>query len=88
MKTPDEGWQKGRTVVRVGDWNEYEILAQGNRVRLTLNGFVTIDTTDDKVPSGLIGLQLHAGDPMRVDYRNIKLKPLESPATEASPSRQ
>ena len=78
MKTPDEGWQKGQKLVRRGDWNEYEILAQGNRIQLKLNGVVTIDTTDDKASTGVIALQLHAGDPMRVEVRNVKLKPLSA----------
>jgi hypothetical protein len=76
MKTPDEGWQKGKTVVRTGDWNRYEILAQGNHFRLSLNGLVTIDTTDDKAASGLIALQLHSGAPMQVEYRKLTLKAL------------
>ncbi len=76
MKTPDEGWQKAQKVVRHGDWNQYEILAQGNHIRLKLNGMVTIDTTDDKASSGIIAIQLHAGEPMKLECRAIKLKPL------------
>ena len=76
MKTPDEGWRVAQKLVRVRDWNQYEILAQGNRIQLQLNGVVTIDTTDDKASSGVIALQLHAGEPMRVEFRNVKLKPL------------
>ena len=77
MKTPDEGWQKAKSVVRVKDWNEYEILAQGNHIRLKLNGVVTIDTTDDKASTGLIAIQLHSGEPMQVECRNIKLNRLK-----------
>jgi len=77
MKTPDEGWQKGQKLVRRGDWNAYEILAQGNRIRLKLNGEVTIDTTDEKASSGIIAIQLHSGEPMRVEVRNILLRTLD-----------
>jgi hypothetical protein len=76
MKTIDEGWQKAKDLLRVGDWNEYEILAQGSRIRLTFNGRVTIDTEDHESPTGVIAFQLHTGDPMKVEFRNIKLKPL------------
>jgi len=76
MKTPDEGWQKAQKLVRHGDWNQYEILAQGKHIRLTLNGVVTIDTTDDKASTGVIAIQLHAGEPMKVEVRGVKLKPL------------
>ena len=76
MKTPDEGWQIGQKVYRKGDWNTYEILADGPHIRLKLNGTQTIDATDDKASSGIIAIQLHAGEPMRVEVRNIKLKVL------------
>ena len=76
MKTPDQGWRIGQKVFRKGEWNQYEILAQGNRVQLKLNGTVTIDTTDDKAAGGRIAIQLHAGDPMRVECRNLRIKPL------------
>ena len=76
MKTPTEGWFKGKSVVRVGDWNEYEIYAKGDRVRLTLNGLVTIDTRDDQASDGVIAIQLHSGKPMEVRLRNIRIKEL------------
>jgi hypothetical protein len=77
MKTPDEGWLKAKPVVRMHDWNTYEILAEGSHIRLTLNGVVTIDTHDDKSPDGVIALQLHGGTPMQVEFRNMKLKLLK-----------
>lgn len=76
MKTPDEGWLKAKPVLRPRDWNRYEIHAEGDRIKLTFNGVVTIDQTDDKWRDGLIALQLHSGDPMYVEFRNLKLKPL------------
>ncbi len=76
MKTPDEGWKIGQKVYRKGDWNTYEIVADGTHIRLQLNGTQTIDTTDDKASNGIIAIQLHAGEPMRVEVRNVKLKPL------------
>ena len=76
MKTQDEGWQTARKVYRPNDWNEYEILAQGRRIRLKLNGTVTIDTTDDQAAIGVIALQIHAGPAMRVEFRNIRLQKL------------
>jgi hypothetical protein len=76
MKTQDEGWQIARKVYRPNDWNDYEILAQGRRIRLKLNGTVTIDTTDDQAATGVIALQIHAGPAMRVEFRNIRLQKL------------
>ncbi len=76
MKTQDEGWQKAKPVVRHGDWNSYEVFAQGSRMRLKFNGVETIDLTDDKAKDGAIALQLHAGVPMRVEFRNLRVKVL------------
>jgi hypothetical protein len=76
MKTPDEGWLKAKSVVRHGDWNSYEVFAQGSHMRLKFNGVETIDLTDDKTKDGAIALQLHAGEPMRVEFRNLRVKVL------------
>lgn len=76
MKTPDEGWKTAKTLVHHGDWNTYEILAEGDHIRLTFNGVVTLDTHDQGAANGIIALQLHAGPEMRVEFRNLKLKEL------------
>jgi Domain of Unknown Function (DUF1080) len=76
MKTPDQGWVIAKTLVHHGDWNTYEILADGDHIRLTFNGVVTIDTHDSASSSGIIALQLHAGPEMRVEFRNLKIKVL------------
>jgi hypothetical protein len=76
MKTPDEGWKIGQTVVHHNDWNTYEILADGTHIQLKLNGAVTLDMHDSAASTGIIALQLHAGPEMRVEFRNLKLKKL------------
>ena len=74
MKTPDQGWVIAKPLVHHGDWNTYEILADGDHIRLTFNGVVTIDTHDSAASAGIIALQLHAGPEMRVEFRNLKIK--------------
>ena len=76
MPTPGAGWEKAKNIVRAKDWNQYEIYFKGSHIRLTLNGVVTIDMHDEKTSSGVIGFQLHMGDPMEVRFRGIKIKPL------------
>jgi Domain of Unknown Function (DUF1080) len=76
MKTPDQGWIIAKTLVHHGDWNTYEILADGDHIRLKFNGVVTIDMHDSAASSGIIALQLHAGPEMRVEFRNLKMKVL------------
>jgi len=62
------------------DWNEYVIIAEGNHLRQFLNGTLTADAIDLDQPnapeSGVIALQLHAGLPMTVQFKDIRLKTL------------
>lgn len=76
MKTPDEGFRRAQSIVRKGDWNTIEVIAQGPAVKLLLNGTVTWEGKDDKKLEGIIALQLHSGKPMRVEFRNIRIKEL------------
>ena len=60
-------------------WNEYEVIAVGDRVIHKVNGIVTIDVTDryPGVPrDGKIGIQLHRGPPMIARVRDVQLKRL------------
>ena len=62
--------------VDISEWNTYEIICKGNHIVQKLNGKVAIDLVDNdkgKLLKGKIGIQLHAGVPMKVDFRNIKL---------------
>ena len=62
------------------DWNELVIIAQGNHLMQKLNGMATIDVTDDdpkgRAMEGLLGFQVHAGPPMKVQFKEITLKVL------------
>ncbi len=64
-------------LARPGEWNDYEITCRGPSITLKLNGTVTCRIEDpDGARSGIIALQVHAGPPMRVAFRNIRLKEL------------
>lgn len=60
------------------DWNTCRIVAKGNRLQHYVNNILMSDVTDnDKVngkAGGLLGVQVHVGPPMKVEYRNIMLK--------------
>jgi type 1 glutamine amidotransferase len=66
--------------IRKEDWNEYHIVARGFHFTHHINGQLMIESTDedasDRRASGLVALQLHAGPPMKVQFRNIRLKRL------------
>jgi hypothetical protein len=71
------GWKgKAETVVKPGDWNDYEIYAKGDEIRITVNGLVTAELKDSSRLSGVLALQLHAGPPMQVEFRNLRIKRL------------
>jgi len=61
-------------------WNDYVITARGNTLTQTLNGIPTmmlIDNEEAKAADcGVLALQLHAGPPMTVRFRSIRLKRL------------
>ena len=60
------------------DWNELEILAQGNRVRVAVNGTQVIDWRDPKpetIKVAPIGLQLHSNTvPQEVQFKNLVIE--------------
>lgn len=61
-----------------GDWNDYVIIFEGNHLRHYLNGFQTIDLIDNDAKNspkkGLLALQLHCGEPMWVEFKNVRMK--------------
>ncbi|HTR38740.1 MAG TPA: DUF1080 domain-containing protein [Bryobacteraceae bacterium] len=61
-------------------WNEYHIIARGRILVQILNGRIMSGLMDDDLANrrmeGLIGIQLHAGEPMKIEVRNIQLKNL------------
>ena len=64
----------GASAVRRGEWNTYEIVAVGQRVRLTLNDTVTVELDDPGgARRGYVALQLHSGGPTEVRFRNFEL---------------
>jgi len=65
--------------LKPGDWNDYEIRAEGPRIRLSINGRQTVDytETDPKIPrDGLIGLQVHGGGKTEAWYKDITIQEL------------
>lgn len=61
-------------------WNEYVIRAEGDHITLKLNGVTTVDYHEpdkDIARDGLIAVQVHSGPPLRVEFRNIRIKSLD-----------
>ncbi len=66
--------------VKSGEWNNYHIIARGNKIEIKVNGQtmseVTDNDTDTRRRAGLLAFQLHVGKPMKVAFRNIRMKRL------------
>ena len=65
-------------LVKLGDWNDYVITAEGNHIVIKLNGVVCVDLTDDQAgkaaADGVIALQIHAGKPMEIQFKDMFIK--------------
>jgi hypothetical protein len=68
-----------KRIVKTDQWNEVRVLCQGSRIQVFINGSRTVDytETDAGIPrSGIIGLQIHSGEPTEAWYRNLRIQPL------------
>lgn len=67
--------------LKQGDWNEYVVIAKGNHLIQKINGLTTMELTDNQKEKsraeGILALQLHAGPPMLVQFKDIQLKQLK-----------
>jgi hypothetical protein len=69
-----------KAAIKQGEWNEYVITCRGNRCVQKLNGVTTADFTDNQpgkaAAKGILALQIHQGPPMKVSFKDIRLKKL------------
>ena len=70
-------------VIKKEDWNDYKIIAHGNRLMHIINNRMTVQVIDEDkthaAKSGILALQLHAGPPMKVQFKDIRIKSLGPP---------
>lgn len=65
--------------LKLGEWNEYVIRAEGNHIRLALNGVETVNYTEMESgieQKGLICVQIHSGPPSEAWYKDLRLEAL------------
>ncbi len=74
LGAPDE--LKGK--IHSGDWNEIRIVAKGNKLQHYINGTLMSEVNDEdsanRSSKGLLGLQIHTGPPMKVEYKDILIR--------------
>lgn len=67
-----------KTHIRHEDWNELRIVAKDNHLQHYINGVLMSEVVDDdeknRKMDGLMGFQVHVGPPMKIEFRNIRLK--------------
>lgn len=66
--------------IKSEDWNEVHLIVRGNTMTHLVNGHVMSVAVDDDAVNrkfdGLLGVQVHVGPPMKIEYRNFRLKKL------------
>lgn len=64
--------------IHKGDWNECHIVIRGNTLIHMINNHVMSIVVDNDIANrkneGLLGIQVHVGPPMKIEYRNIRIK--------------
>ena len=73
-------WNKsGEEHVKPGEWNTYEIIANGATIKTFINGKACVDLVDEPgARRGIFGLQIHSGGATEVRFKNLKLEVLEA----------
>ena len=63
------------------DWNDYELTAVGPKITLRINRVLMSEAVDHHkkhaLKKGIIALQMHQGPPMRVQFKDLRIKILD-----------
>ena len=77
-----------QAAIKADDWNEFVVIARGNHLQHFINGVATVDVKDEteakRLSSGILALQVHAGPPMTVCFKDLRIKTLNSAAESAA----
>lgn len=64
--------------IKENDWNSVHLIVKDNRMQHYINGVLMSDVldldTENRANKGFLGVQVHVGPPMKVQYKNIKIK--------------
>jgi len=64
-----------KSCFKPGDWNEMTVTTQGKDVAVQLNGVTTAELKNDPGRrEGHFGLQLHGGNDMHVEFKDIEIQ--------------
>lgn len=69
------------THIKGNDWNKVHLIIKDNHLQHYINGVLMSEVTDldtiNSTKKGFVGVQVHVGPPMKVEYKNIRLKVFE-----------
>lgn len=69
-----------KAILKPNNWNSLHVIARGNTIIQLVNGRVMSAVVDEdergRAMEGLLGLQLHTGPPMRIEFRSVWYKKL------------
>ena len=66
-------------ILKPNDWNDYEVYANEDHIRLSINGETTVDYHEEDASiarDGMIAPQVHSGPPLEVRFKDIRIKEL------------
>jgi len=67
--------------IKYDDWNDIDLVVKGNNMKHYINGVLMSEVTDNDLVNrkmnGLIGVQVHVGPPMKIEYKNLRIKYLK-----------
>ena len=70
-----------KKLFKLDDWNDVVIIAEGHHILHYLNNALILDCLDDDpqnaLTDGILALQLHAGKPMWVDFKNVRIREIK-----------
>jgi hypothetical protein len=65
---------------KAGEWHDFRVLVEANRHRHWIDGHLTVDVIDldekGRKLEGILGMQVHVGPKMTIEYRDLYLKKL------------
>lgn len=69
-----------QTFIKKEEWNKYRLVVKNNRMQHYINDVLMSDVTDNdktnRTTKGYLGVQVHVGPPMKIEYRNFMFKEL------------
>ncbi|WP_229249392.1 3-keto-disaccharide hydrolase [Dyadobacter sandarakinus] len=67
-----------KTLIKSEDWNTFRLVVRGNHLQHYINDVLMSDVTDNDTYNGAkkgkLGVQVHVGPPMKVEYKDLRIK--------------